>query len=877
MAEKSGVARSLKRPVSTPEKKIIVPPVDPTAKDLNRQLFASKPVLFCSEIILSDKLRAAIDEKWNDCWPANMQRPLVLLDLISYLLFIKKLKEKHLIAGISTQIFNNGGSDNESEPESLKDISAKNLHHLFTDEENLPELLKNYGLTNLQYSLFLKHPLLLAPTPRLLFNMLEIIKMMDAETSDTRAAIFEYLLNKAETQNEHAFESDKAVKLMIELMQPDPKDLVWDPCAGNAALLINAAIYATHKNGKPGNHLDDFFADNFKGIECDLTWLRIGAMNMILHGIEDPKLGAIDDFKNLNLDCCEQPTLILSNLFFDGRDKNAAEEKNASGTGRPEVYFLNLILETLKKEGRAAVIVPEYLLYNNATEIKTLRQHIIDDHQLKAVISLTNKSGSLFSPGILLFSETKSATNDKIWFYKMPDEIKRKENIADDEEIRIAACMKELDEINYIINHWKNETPEKTLIKTEKSYYVSIDEIKSNNYNLCFNEYIKLEHKVQPDSLNKIPALVDQPIKFDSPVKKIRIDFPKLNLTEKIHSYANTFSLIIGKIAVKLNSSVKKLTTNFSKINLTGKTHSYANTFSSIIDKISARLNLSVKKLKIDFSKINLTGKIHSYANTFSSIIDKVNARLNLSVKKLKIDFPKIKVTGYFTSYIKKFSPIIDETKKIKRSFLKINLGAISGFRLKRFPLNFVTLLIIISLVAMGFDYIFFKNNNGNPSIAPKHNSVAGNKSKEAASALISTSSARPRLSPAQIRAIIYDTILTNRFDEQPGYLSNAPADSVNDFSDDEKPGIIVGTLPDKNKEAAIQNTLAGKYIVIDTTFFHDQPYTGAPGKTYLDPLNNDILDPIRDKNGFIYVVNTSPLGNTSKGWINKKDLMLLR
>ena len=374
-----------------------------------------RPAFLYSHIVLTAELRTNINKKWEACWPINMLRPLVLLDLISYLLFIKKLEERQLIAGWQTETFRDNliltGEKDELSWSRFKDMDAQSMHQLFTKEKGIADLIKNYGHTNLQYSLFVKEPLLLAPTAKLLANMVDIIKIMEAEDSDTRAAIFEYLLNKAEIvgQNGQVYAPDYVVKLIVALMQPTPEDVIGDPSAGNGSFLVNSAMYIANKNSTAiPNFKNDFVADIYKGIESDLIQLRIGAMNMILHGIEDPKLEGLNVFSKTNLSLREQPTLILSNLFFECTEDKMTAKANTvqTETRRKEIRFLNLILKSLKSGGRAAVIIREIILYDILTEIKTIRRQIIDDHNLEAVISLPGKAGSLFSGAcILIFTK----------------------------------------------------------------------------------------------------------------------------------------------------------------------------------------------------------------------------------------------------------------------------------------------------------------------------------------------------------------------------------------------------------------------------------------------------------------------------------------
>ena len=385
---------------------------------------------FYSHNMLTANLRADIDKKWEACWPINEIRPLVLLDLTSYLLFLKEIEEKQLLPvkltdASSPDIFVRSKERDELSWSRFKDLDPHDMHTLFIKEKGIPDLIKNYSRTNLRYSLFLKEPLLLVPTPGLLSNIVDIIKIMETQDSSTSAAIFEYLLHKSEVtaQNGQVYAPGYVVKLMVALTQPTPEDIIGDPSAGNGSLLVNSALYIMNKYSSIPNFKNDFTGHIYKGIESDLIQLRIGAMNMILHGIEDPKLDVLNVLSRANLSIRQQPSLILSNLFFEGHENkiSATAETPQTDTRRQEILFLNLILKSLKHGGRAAVIIREILLYDNITEIKSIRQKIIDDFKLEAVISLPTTAGSLFSGACILTFSNHGATNttDKVWLYKM--------------------------------------------------------------------------------------------------------------------------------------------------------------------------------------------------------------------------------------------------------------------------------------------------------------------------------------------------------------------------------------------------------------------------------------------------------------------------
>ena len=481
--------------------------------------------------MLRTELRTNIDKKWEACWPTNTLRPLVLLDLISYLLFIKKLEEKELLAGIHAQPTRDNLKYIKEKTElswsRFKDLDPQGMHELFTKEKGIPELIADYGNANLMYSLFVKEPLLLAPTARLLANIVDIIKIMEAEDINIRASIFEYLLNKGEmvAQNGQVNAPDYIVKLIVALMQPAPEDVIGDPSAGNGSFLVNSAMYITGKNASLSNFKNGAVANIYKGIECDPIQLRIGAMNMILHGIEDPKLECLNVFSKANFSLREHPTLILSNLFFrDAENKMAAGENSLQmDPKRPEIHFLTLILKNLKSGGRVAIVIREIILYSNITEIKTIRRQVIDDHKLEAVISLSAKAGSLFSGAcILIFAKPESVVTDKVWFYKMeaPDKGINKKGA----DVTIQGTIDEPyfaglnSDVADVLNRWELRDRKFVEEETEKSFYVSVADIKNNNYNLSFSQYKEMmkergRFQPKPTTENKKKAVQKVPFK----------------------------------------------------------------------------------------------------------------------------------------------------------------------------------------------------------------------------------------------------------------------------------------------------------------------------------------------------------------------------
>ncbi|MEO8765527.1 MAG: N-6 DNA methylase [Ginsengibacter sp.] len=867
---------------------------------------------------INAELRANIHEKWEACWPINMLRPLVLLDLMSYLLFIKKIEEKQLSTGEDSD----GKEKNELSWSTIKELDAQSLHELFTKERGLPDLVKSYSNSNLPYSLFLKEPLLLVPTGKLLINMLAIIKIMDAEDSDTKAAIFEYLLNKAEIvgHNGQVFAPDYAVKLMVSLMQPGPEDIIGDPSAGNGSFFVNSAKYIAYKNPDGvSNSKNDAVPNIYKGIESDLIQLRIGAMNMILHGIENPKIEVLNVFSKTNINLREQPTLILSNLFFESTEEKAANGVPAE-TRKPEIRFLDLILKGLKSGGRSAVILREAILYDNKPEIKTIRRHIVDEHKLEAVIALHGKNGSVFSnASILIFSKPETAFTDKVWFYKMevkeglPKKNADSINTTKNEELDYTD---EYNGVQDILSRWKNETEETARLRSDKSFYVPADEIKAKNYNLAFNEYrsmvtepelYNIPRSVLPAreivaipgkediAVNAMPKEVDiAPAKAGNSVEKTPVTTPAKDPEIAPQGPVNTVSSkaidnpppketdnIPNKEAVIIPAKATEII--ISKAVAVKPEMETVNPAKVKIDTTppppAQQAAIKVADISATVVNDNTTGKVvadEPLLTTEPLAVEAGDTAQEKTVVKNPekiIDTPLSRVIPITTQKIADKSPYNDpdyfegitfSSKKPITPFLKRRPTIVVG-----------SLVVVCVIIGIGFFKPFTTKNAGTamPTTVNAAASAEKKPGQTTASDPSADASKSGMLSSAQIKAILKDTAGILHF---PGQVANVTGKK--DITKKlDKSGTANILIAKKSEAVAAASVLNVKYAVTDTTFFHDEPDPKTRRKSYLDPLNKNILKPKDDRNGYIYIEYTNRFGRTSKGWINKKDLKLVR
>jgi len=451
--------------------------------------------------MITGELRNRIDKVWEFFWTGGITNPLSVIEQITYLLFIRSLDE------VETK--------NEKEAEILKvehkRIFPDNKKHLrWSKFENLEALemynivsrevfpfIKNlHGDRNSAFAEYMQDALFMIPTPQLLQKVVESISKIPLKDRDTKGDLYEYLLSKVSTSGTNGqFRTPRhIIKMMVNLLKPKPEDIIVDPAAGSGGFLVESGEYLRK------NHNDLFLVqglkkhfnnDMFFGYDMDRTMLRIGAMNMMLHGVENPNIKYQDSLAGLN-DEFEKYTMILTNPPFKGsldHDSVSNELLKVTSTKKTELLFLALFLRLLKKGGRCASIVPDGVLFGSSNAHKAIRKEIIDNHKLDAIISMPSgvfKPYAGVSTAIIIFTKTGAGGTDKVWFYDM----KADGYSLDDKRSPISDS-----DIDDIINRFCNLKDEVGRKRTEKSFFVSVDEIRENAYNLSINKYKEIEYE----------------------------------------------------------------------------------------------------------------------------------------------------------------------------------------------------------------------------------------------------------------------------------------------------------------------------------------------------------------------------------------------
>lgn len=325
--------------------------------------------------------------------------------------------------------------------------------------------------------------------------------------------VYEYILSKmAATGNNGQFRTPRhIIRMMVELMQPTLKDTICDPAMGSAGFIVESAKYITEHYKQ--ELLKKENADHYKnrmlhGFDTDQTMLRIGAMNLMLHGVDNPDIEYKDSLSTDNTDT-ERYTLCLANPPFAGSIDKEAISKSLlaiSNTKKTELLFVALFTRMLAVGGRCASIVPDGVLFGNSTGHKAVRRELIDHQRLQAVISMPSgvfQPYSGVSTAILIFTKTNAGGTDKVWFYNMK---------ADGFSLDQKRDPVPQNDIPDVIARYRNLEAEADRSRKEQSFVVPVEEIRANDYDLSINKYkeverVKVEYEQPSVILDRIKAL----------------------------------------------------------------------------------------------------------------------------------------------------------------------------------------------------------------------------------------------------------------------------------------------------------------------------------------------------------------------------------
>ncbi len=455
--------------------------------------------------MITGELRNKVNKIWEIFWTGGITNPLSVIEQITYLLFIKGLDDKQLegekgkeILGMDFDPIFNKEQEN-IRWSNFKKMSATEMYEIVS-KKVFPFIKTMHADKNSAFSKYMDDAIFMIPTPQMLEKIVTNIDNLPikegSEADDTKGDLYEYLLSKVATAGTNGqFRTPRhIIKMMVDLVKPTPTDIIIDPAAGSAGFLVAAGEYLKKNNENlfSSKELKEHYNNSmFFGNDMDRTMLRIGAMNMMLHGVDNPNIEYRDSLSEINKDT-EKYTLVLANPPFKGSldyESVSADLLKVTKTKKTELLFLALFLRTLKKGGRCASIVPDGVLFGSSNAHKSIRKEIIENHQLQAVISMPSgvfKPYAGVSTAILIFTKTGAGGTDKVWFYDM-----QADGLSLDDKREI---IKEND-IPDIIERYHNFEKEKDRKRTEKSFFVDKDEIVKNDYDLSINKYKEIEYE----------------------------------------------------------------------------------------------------------------------------------------------------------------------------------------------------------------------------------------------------------------------------------------------------------------------------------------------------------------------------------------------
>jgi len=451
--------------------------------------------------MITGELRSKVDKIWETFWTGGITNPLEVIEQFTYHLFIKGLDDKETInenEAVFLGLDFNGMFPSDKQHlrwSKFKDFEAGEMYRVM-HEEVFPFIKNLHGKDDSAYAKYMGDAIFKIPTPLMLSKIVDGINNIDMEGRDTKGDLYEYLLSKVATAGTNGqFRTPRhIIDMMVKLMKPTPEDIIADPAAGSAGFLVSAQQYLRD------NHNDLFLVQGLKehfnnymfyGFDMDRTMLRIGAMNMMLHGVDNPNIEYKDSLSEVNTDK-DKYTLVLANPPFKGSldyEAVSADLLKITKTKKTELLFLALFLRTLKNGGRCASIVPDGVLFGSTGGHKSIRQEIVDNHKLEAIISMPSgvfKPYAGVSTAIMIFTKTGSGGTDKVWFYDM----KADGYSLDDKRNPIEA-----NDINDIIERFNNLDKEVDRKRTEQSFFVPVEEIRKNGYDLSINKYKEIEYE----------------------------------------------------------------------------------------------------------------------------------------------------------------------------------------------------------------------------------------------------------------------------------------------------------------------------------------------------------------------------------------------
>ncbi|WP_417589141.1 type I restriction-modification system subunit M [Pararhodobacter oceanensis] len=479
--------------------------------------------------MLTGPIRSQIDQIWNAFWSGGVSNPLSVIEQLTFLMFIKRLddiqtaeeaKVEMLGGTLERRIFPEG-SDDKGEPydnlrwSRFKNFEAREMMRI-VDEHVFP-FLRALGEEGSSYGTHMKDARLGFSNANLLAKVVQMLDDIPMDDRDTKGDVYEYMLGKIASAGQNGqFRTPRhIIQLMVHLMAPTPQDVICDPAAGTCGFLVAAGEYLRDHHPKmlrDPEQRQHFHDTMFHGFDFDSTMLRIGAMNMTLHGVENPDVSYRDSLAEEHGADEGRYSLILANPPFAGSldyDTTSKDLLKIVKTKKTELLFMALFLRLMRTGGRAAVVVPDGVLFGSSKAHKDIRKMLVEDHKLDAIIKMPS---GVFRPyagvscAIVVFTKTGVGGTDDVWFYDMSadgmslddkrtplldaDKLGPLPDVVLNEEEHAKNNLPD------ILTRWQAQEAEAGRPRTAQSFMVPAAEIiATGSWDLSLNRYKEIEHE----------------------------------------------------------------------------------------------------------------------------------------------------------------------------------------------------------------------------------------------------------------------------------------------------------------------------------------------------------------------------------------------
>ncbi|MEU3018025.1 class I SAM-dependent DNA methyltransferase [Nocardiopsis sp. NPDC007018] len=494
--------------------------------------------------MITGELKSKIDRLWDAFWSGGISNPLEVIEQITYLMFLRRLEDiqkakekKSQRTGKPVENTLYTANDQPLRWSELKELAPDTLYEMM--DKGVFPWLRRLGGDDSTYAHHMRDARFTIPNANLLTKAFDMIDGLPLGDGDVQGDLYEYMLSKIATAGHNGqFRTPRhIIELIVAMMNPGPQDEICDPACGTAGFLVAASEHmrAEHSDALlEAANQRHFHNSMFHGFDFDSTMLRIASMNMLMHGVEQPDIRYRDSLAESVAEEAERYSLILANPPFAGSldyESTAKDLQQIIKTKKTELLFLPLFLRLLKPGGRAAVIVPEGVLFGSSKAHKAIRQILVEDQKLDAVVKLPSgvfKPYAGVSTAILFFTKTNSGGTDNVWFYDVTADgyslDDKRTPLLPDEKLGsqrsgLNSTEHEKNNLPDVLVRWsRRDGSEQNRARTEQSFCVPKSDISSQDYDLSLNRhkevlYEEAEYRTPLEIIDEIETL-------DSDIKK---------------------------------------------------------------------------------------------------------------------------------------------------------------------------------------------------------------------------------------------------------------------------------------------------------------------------------------------------------------------